>query len=185
MDLAAHLQETPGRKRLCDKAAESLARQGQVMQRKAGKGLLDLSVGTVVCVAVDNVDRARTDATTATFVIVEAIEKGEKEKEIKYKLACEAGVLKVLYTHSYVDPVPNATPALVGLQSVLESSQDLPQGVSMCACIASVSAVGGQGMMRCDCKGGGQINRCSCFKAGRRCNSQCHKGNSKCCIHND
>jgi len=177
---AQRLKESPGRKRARDAAAEQLSKQAKAMQRNASNGLASLPAGTVVRVAVADVDRARTDSPTATFVIVEAIEKGKTHKETMYKLACEAGVLKTLYSRSYVDPVPQATPALVGLQSVLESYQGLPQDISMRACIKSISAAGGQGMVRCDCKGACDNNRCKCNKAGRKCNSRCHKGNTHC-----
>jgi hypothetical protein len=183
--IADRLQETPGRKRLREEASESIRHQANRMQRIAESrhGANILEVGTVVRVSVDDVDRARTDAPTATFVIVDAVETGEVQKEIKYKLACKAGVLKTLYCRSYVDPVPNATAALVGLDTVLDSWRGLPQDVSMRMCMRSLSSVGGQGMVRCDCKGGCNKNTCSCFKAGRKCNSRCHKGSTTCTNH--
>ena len=113
---------------------------------------------------------------------MEAIEYGKRCEEVKYKLACEAGVLKTLYTRSYVDPVPEATPALVGLQAVFESYQGLPQ-VTMRACVRLASAAGGQGHMHCACKGACDTQRCTCRKAGRKCNSRCHKGNTTCMNH--
>jgi hypothetical protein len=44
----------------------------------------------------------------------------------------------------------------------------------------SESLMGGQGMIRFNCKGECDSNRCACRRANQECNSQCHKRNQKC-----
>ena len=129
--------------------------------------------------AVDNVDRAKVDPTNATLVVVETVEQGEKQKETVYRLACAAGVVQVLYGRSYINPLPNMTPELVGLANALQNWQGMPQ-ISLRGAMAVQSTVGGQGMLRCSCKGKCDNLKCACKKAGRRCNSRCHKGNTVC-----
>ena len=129
--------------------------------------------------AVDNVDRAKVDPTNATLVVVETVEQGEKQKETVYRLACAAGVVQVLYGRSYINPLPNMTPELVGLANALQNWQGMPQ-ISLRGAMAVQSTVGGQGMLRCSCKGKCDNLKCACKKAGRRCNSRCHKGNAVC-----
>ena len=114
---------------------------------------------------------------------LELVEKGRKEKEIKYRLAAHGGVLKTLYTRSYIKLLPTATPALMGLQSVLDGWRELPQEVGIRTLAKAASQVGGQGLVHCACKGACDKNTCSCFKTERKCNSRCHKGNKKCKNH--
>ena len=123
-----------------------------------------MAVGTVVQIAVDDVDRAKVDDHNLTLVVVELVEKGTAQKDIKYRLAGTAGVLKTLYMRSYIKPLPTATPTLMGLQSVLDGWRELPQDVSIRTLAKSTSQAGGQGVVRCDCKGACDKNSCSCFK---------------------
>ena len=60
--------------------------------------------------------------TQITLVVVEKVETGEVQKEKKYRLAGIGGVLKTLYVRSYIAPVRDATPSLMGLQEVLDGS---------------------------------------------------------------
>ena len=77
---------------------------------------------------------------------------------------------------------PLMTPQLVGLEQALEGWQQMKE-VGLRAAMKDVSAVGGQGMLRCSCKGACNRNTCTCFKNGRRCNSRCHAGSKACCNH--
>ena len=140
-----------------------------------------VAVGTVVHVSVDDVDRAKTDETNATLVVVEIVSKGEKQKEDMYRLACAGGVINTLYSRSYIRPLEIGA-GLMGLQTVLESWQGMPE-VGLRAAMCVVSAVGGQGLVHCACKGDCLKGRCACLKAKRKCNSRCHKGNKKCKNH--
>jgi chemotaxis receptor (MCP) glutamine deamidase CheD len=174
---------SPQRKRQREEAADSLNKQAARMQRRAAATEGEVAVGAVVQIAVDDVDRAKVDDHNLTLIVVELVETGTSEKEIKYRLAGRGGVLKSLYTRSYIKYLPNATAVLMGLQSVLEGWRDLPQDVSIRTLAKSTSQVGGQGVVHCSCKGKCDKNTCSCFKAGRRCNSRCHKGSKKCTNH--
>ena len=80
---------SPRRGQMRVKAAAAQAKQGREMQQRAkGKHGGAVAVGTLVQVAVDNVDRAKTDDTNATLVVVEVVQKGTKQVEDKYRLAC-------------------------------------------------------------------------------------------------
>ena len=170
----------------------SFAKKGVLVCKKKGARLqkhcarLQKSAARLqkVQVSVDNVDRAKVDPTNATLVVVELVETGTKQKEIKYRLACRMGKIKSLYERSYISPVFGSTPELHGLQVALDSWAGMPE-VSLRQAMAVQSTVGGQGMVHCNCKGSCESNKCSCFKAGRKCNSRCHKGNTCCTNHDD
>lgn len=148
-------------------------------EKRDGCGAI-LQCGQVVHIALAEVDRAKTDSTTAVAVVVEAVETGEKRKEVKYRLACQAGLLKSLRVRSAVQPArPGVTPLMMGLQDVLTNWESLPE-VGDRACARALSAAGGQGLLHCACKGACDNDRCSCFKAGRECNSRCHNTNANC-----
>ena len=134
----------------------------------------------MVQVAVNDVDRAKTDETNATLVVVEIIKKGKlgQEQEDGYRLACAAGVINTLYPRSYIRPL-EIGPGLMGLQTALESWKGMPK-VGLRAAMRVVSAVGGQGLVHCSCKGDCLSGRCACLKAKRKCNSRCHKSNKRC-----
>ena len=72
------------------------------MKKRAKKqdGGSELAVGTVLQARVDDVDRAKTDPTNATLVVVELVKTGKRRIETKYRLACKAGPLKSLYCRS-------------------------------------------------------------------------------------
>ena len=69
---------------------------------------------------------------------------------------------------------------MLGLQTALDSWQGMPT-VGLRQAMRVVSAVGGQGLLHCACKGACNTAKCKCFKAGRKCNSRCHKGSKNCC----
>ena len=174
---------SPRRKKAREEAASAQKKQAREMQKRAkGKHGGDVAVGTVVQVAVDDVDRAKTDDTNATLVVVEVVRTGTTEVEDKYRLACAAGVIKTVYVRSYIDPLPGVSPEVMGLATALENWQGMPR-VGLREAMRVVSAVGGQGLVHCSCMGECQNNRCACFKAKRKCNSRCHKGNKRCCNH--
>lgn len=176
------LADTPGRaqKRRC--AAEALDAQAKKMKktaiRRQGResGETELPFGCVVHIRVEDVDRAKLDNPNATVVVVDKTDKDN------YKVACKAGVYKELVSRAYLNPVPNATAALVGLEDVLLKWKSMPT-IGIRAVAASSSAAGGQGMAHCNCKGNCKGGKCSCLLAGMKCNSRCHKGNNKCKNH--
>ena len=171
---------SPGRAASRAAAGDALARQAKRMKKAAERGNSGSSfkVGDVVQVAVDDVDRARTDDPNVTLVVVEELAHGEDGS--RYRLACKAGVLKDKYHPSYMKAVPGITPVLMGLDQVLEDWRSLPQEITLRAATRSQSLVGGQGMITCACKGKCDTLTCSCRKARRECTSRCHKGNKNC-----
>ena len=120
--------------------------------------------------------------TNATLVVVEVVQKGTKQVEDKYRLACASGTIKTLYTRSYIQPLPGVSPEVMGLQIALDSWRGMPE-VGLREAMRVVSAVGGQGLVHCSCKGECNTKRCACFKEKRKCNSRCHKGNTQCRNH--
>ena len=111
-------------------------------------------------VPVPDVDRGPTDGRNVLGVIM-------KVKHGKYQLGTTNGTLCGYYSYnqlfkasgsatSRVEDVPNEGPKtlreIVRLQSI----------------------TGGQGMLKCDCKGGCKTNRCKCKQAKVLCNSRCH-----------
>ena len=180
-DEGASSSATPKRQKLRDGAYAHLQKQAQEMRQraKAKHGVVD--VGTVVQVALADVDRGKLDDPNLTVVVVECVMTGTVQKEVKYRLAGLAGKIKTLYTRSYIKPL-KTTPLAMGLQKVLEEWQGMPEaGLRENAKLASQT--GGQGHVHCSCKGACDKATCSCFKAGRKCNSRCHKGNKKCKNH--
>ena len=149
------------------------------MKKKANQVEGIVRVGTIVQVALSNVDRIKVDSENLTLLVVEEVnDKGKAPT--KYRLACEKGQLKNLYARSYVKHIPNTNPSLMGLQE----ANDFWQGLSIITerqAARSTSIVGGQGLVRCHCTTQCNTKRCKCKKANRFCNSRCHKGNKKCC----
>ena len=75
------------------------------MKRRAVAKQGEIEPGTVVRIAIADVDRARVDPSTLTLVVVEKLVTGQVIKETKYRLAGNKGYLKSLYTRNYLDPV--------------------------------------------------------------------------------
>ena len=161
-----------------------MAKQGSEMKKRAKKqdGGSELAVGTVEQVRVDDVDRAKTDPTNATLVVVELVKTGKRRIETEYRLACKAGPLKSLYCRSAFTPVTGMTPEVLGLTTALEMWQGIPV-VGIRAAMKTISAVGGQGLLHCTCKGACNSHNCKCFKNNRKCNSRCHKSSTQCTNH--
>ena len=178
------LSESPNRKRLRDRAVARMAMQGSEMKKRAKKkdGGSEVTVGTIVQVRVDNVDRAKTDPTNATLVVVELVKTGKRKIETKYRLACKAGPLKSLFCRSAFTPVAGMTHEVLGLTNALESWHGMPV-VGIRAAMKTISAVGGQGLLHCTCKSSCNSRTCKCFKNNRKCNSRCHKRSTQCTNH--
>jgi hypothetical protein len=155
--------------------SSSLEQQAKRMRQRAAArdGHDTIPVGTVVQLALDNVDRAKLDHTNATLVVVEHV--GSES----YRLANKAGVYQDVVSRAYLHPLA-ASPALVGLEHVVREWEGMPK-VGIRKIAASLSIAGGQGLLHCACKGKCDNARCACFKAGRKCNSRCHKGSKACC----
>lgn len=161
-------------------AFRAMQKQAAQMQRRVAKrdGDMELSVGAVVQLGLADVDRTKIDPRNLTCVVVECVRMGEKEEELKYRLAASHAVLQGLYTRPYLQQL-RATPELMGLEGVLENWKNM-RVLSARATSNASSLVGGQGMVRCNCLGNCLQGKCKCLKAGRLCNSRCHKGSKRC-----
>ena len=132
---------------------------------------------------MSDVDRGRLDFTTISAIVVDI---NVAATRTSYRVACKRGLLKTSYLPGDLKRLPLATAALMGLDGVLEHWLRVKGDTSLSRCrsigvrvaAAANSLTGGQGMLRCSCKGACNSERCSCFKVGRLCNSRCHKGHS-------
>jgi len=168
------LANTPGRMGKRKAALKNLEGQAQRMRKRAAErdgGGNELAPGTIVQLALQDVDRGKTDNPNATMIVV------EKVGATTYRIANKAGVYKELVTRAYLKPLPAATPQLLGFAHIMGEWEGMPK-VGIRAVAASASHVGGQGMLRCACTGPCTTARCACRKAKRVCNSRCHKGRS-------
>ena len=154
-----------------------MEKQADKMRKRAGRldGGNDLPPGSIVRLAIDNVDRAKLDNSTAVCVVL------QKEKK-SYRVANKGGVYKELMSRSHLQVVPHATPQIVGLADMTCNWKTAPQ-VSIRAIARATSHAGGQGFLRCNCAGDCMSSRCKCFRMGYVCNSRCHPKNSGCCNH--
>jgi hypothetical protein len=139
-----------------------------------------IDVGTVVQIAAKDVDRARTDVANITGVVVDHT---HIDGVLHYRIAARAGLLKSVYARHQLKPL-TVSPSLVGLQDILQSWPSL-KNVGERACMRVVSAVGGQGLVHCNCAGRCVNERCKCWKTKRLCNSRCHKRNKACRNHDE
>ena len=165
---------TPKRMKLRDDAFESQVKAAHSMQKRATKKTGTIDPGTVVQVNLDDVDRSKVGDSNLTLVVLEIT-----KKTGKYRLGCQRGPMKRLYTRSYMTVVPNSTAKLQGLEDVYSNWQGMPTCTEREAARIRC-AVGGQGVLKCTCRGSCETDRCTCKKAGRSCNSRCHKGSQKC-----
>ena len=76
------------------------------------------------------------------------------------------------------------SPESFGLEGIRENWRNLPR-ISVRQGLSKISAAGGQGYVKCQCKGACMTTKCACVRAGRGCNSRFHKSNCKCENHNE
>ena len=156
---------------------KAMERQAEKMRKRAARldGGDELPPGSIVRLAIHDVDRAKLDNSTAVCVVL------QKEKK-SYRVANRGGVYKELISRAHLQLVPNATPQIVGLADMMRDWKTAPH-VSIRAIARAQSHAGGQGFLRCNCKGDCMSPRCKCFREGYVCNSRCHPKNSRCCNH--
>jgi len=132
--------------------------------------------GDVCLVPLDDVDRTKVDSGNLVGVIVDM----NDDKSVA-KVATKHGLLHRSYAYHRLQPVKeNANDrATNDLEDAYLNWQGLPK-ISEREAARHVSSVGGQGVIKCNCKGDCTSNSCACKKAGRVCSSRCHR-NSKCC----
>ena len=114
------LASTPGRDAKRKAAQKAMEEQALKMQKKAAEkqGQGELTVGMVVQLRKEDVDRAKLDNPSATLVVL------ARTDADNYTVGNTAGVYKEYVSRSYLTPVPNATAALVGLEQILADYLD-------------------------------------------------------------
>ena len=85
----------------------------------------------------------------------------------KYHLETAHSVLNGFYAYNQISRAPGS-PILF----VEYIPNEAPKSLREIARLQSIT--GGQGMLRCDCKGGCKKKRCKCKQANVSCNYHCH-----------
>ena len=172
---------SPKRLRKRDAAFERLASQARRMKERVTRvqGKIVLDVGDPVRLGVADVDRGKTDPTSVVVVVVEVVRLSVHDIEVQYRLACPTGQLRSLYARTYLIPIQHATADQLGFALTLKHWRAMPV-IGERKAVVGDSAVGGQGMLKCHCKGTCQAGKCACWMAERLCNSRCHPRSSAC-----
>jgi len=169
---------TPNRKGRREAANEIMIMQAKRMKLNAG-GRPDLTqpltVGTVVTVALEKVDRGKTNLRRLPGVVLAITERSQ------YRIGVKGGTLKNCFRRGdlVVEREKNAG-CYEGLAELLSRNYEELTKLSLREANSKVSATGGQGMMHCKCGGDCSTARCACHKAGHFCNSRCHPSSNKC-----
>jgi hypothetical protein len=172
---------SPKRKSLREKATDNVQKKAESVTKKAisKSPTSSLKLGDVVLVPLSDVDCTKVDGKSLAGVIVTIN---------KDKSTCKVSVKQGLLHRAYVFHALRAVPIASNNRKVMELEdaylhwQGLPK-ITEREAARFVSSVGGQGMIKCNCKGDCSTNSCACKKAGRICSSRCHR-NSKCCKNN-
>ncbi|CAF1370373.1 unnamed protein product [Rotaria sordida] len=122
--------------------------------------LANLNLGDNVLVPVPDIDRGPTDARNILAVIMGI-------KHDKYKLGTQNGILSGYYSYHQVSKAPGL-PTLF----IQDIQKDEPKSLREIVRLQSIT--GGQGLLKCHCKGGCKTNRWKCKQANMLCNSRCH-----------
>ncbi|RNA33820.1 KRAB-A domain-containing 2-like [Brachionus plicatilis] len=142
------------------------ARQAESMKTRSKRYIPEVSIGDYVALPIPDVDKGLSEAPNLICRIVDI-----DYSESLYELACEAGVLNVLFAGNCFDLVKECS---------VELGIKLDKQLSVREAVKELSIGGGQGILKCNCTAGCLTNRCTCKKSGVLCNSRCHGGNSNC-----
>ena len=120
---------SPRRVDVRKRAFERMEKQAARMKKRAFTGDKHgevINVGCVVQFGAAEVDRAKTDVTNITAVVVEHVAPHEGDAgAIMYRVAAAEGPLKGMYARYQLRPLPSVEPALVGLEGVLTTWYDM------------------------------------------------------------
>jgi len=118
--------------------------------------------GDNVFIPIPLVDRGRGDPRNILGLIV------DKDMNVMYRIAVRAGILQGRYSRNKFDLCGHH---LLAIADVCADGE-----VTLREAVQSESTCGGQGFVKCNCKGADKCksNRCKCFKAKLKCNSRCH-----------
>ncbi len=174
---------SPRRASLHDKATANVQKKAESVTKTTLKKspTSALKLGDIVLVPLDEVDRTKVDGGNLVGVIVSI---NKDKSTCRCRVAVKRGVLKRAYSHYNLRIVPDASNnrMVMDLEEAFTDSRSLPS-ITEREAAHHVSSLGGQGMVKCNCKGECMSNSCACKKAGRLCSSRCHR-NNKCCLNN-
>ena len=172
---------SPKHKSLHEKATENVRNKAASVTKKAlaKSPTSSLKLGDIVLVPLSDVDCTKVDGKTIPGVIVSI----NKDKST-CRVAVKQGLLHRACVFHALRLVPEASNnrKVMDLEDAYKDWQGLPK-ITEREAARFISSVGGQGMVKCFCKGDCSNNSCACKKAGRLCSSRCHR-NSKCCKNN-
>ena len=172
---------SPRRASLREKATSNMLKKADSVKKTAmaKSPTSAIILGDVVLVPLDEVDRTKVDGGSLVGVVVSV----NKDKSTCH-VAVKRGVLKRAYSHHNLRllSAPSNDRKVMDLEDAFVQWRSLPT-ITEREAARHVSSVGGQGMVKCNCKGECTSNSCACKKAGRLCSSRCHR-NNKCCLNN-
>jgi hypothetical protein len=157
-------------------AANAMQKQAEAMKkqiRPAREGSYDLSVGSVVLVSIDKVDKCKMDGKRVPGVVVEITEHNN------YRVVCKGGVFRQCYSRADLIFESDKTIDSFELRNEFENWRTLPK-ITERGASSHISMVGGQGHKHCNCIGKCDTNRCGCQKLKVKCNSRCKCDQSSC-----
>jgi hypothetical protein len=178
---AGHHDVSPKRGSLCAKATANIKKKADAVTKKAltKSPTSSLKLGDILLVPLDDVDCTKVDGKNLVGFIM-LINKNKST----CKVAVKQGLLHRAYVYHSLRVVPEASNnrEVMDLKDAFKDWKGLPK-ITERETARFVSSVGGQGMIKCNCKGDCSANSYACKKADRICSSRCHR-NSKCCKNN-
>jgi hypothetical protein len=147
------------------------------MKKTAARNSGTVKIRSVVHIGISEFDNTKVDPPNLTCVVVDQCANGT------FRLACKRGVLNTTYTTNRMTLL-HCDMGLMGLENVYQQWAGMEK-ISKREAARALSIIGGQGFVKCTCKGKCLTNSCTCKRLGRICNSRCHKGNNNCCNHDE
>ena len=138
--------------------------QAERMLKRSRKEMTPAQENDTVAIPMPLVDRGRGDARNIMGFVL------NKDQNEMYKIGVKAGVLRGRYSRNQFSVCQE--------RFLSEEDIDTEKTVSLREAVAFESLGGGQGFIKCNCRGGkGKTcasNRCKCYKNKLKCNSRCH-----------
>ncbi len=176
-----HHDVSPEHGSLYAKATANIKKKTDAVSKKAlaKSPTSSLKLGDIVLVPLDDVDCTKVDGKNLVGVIV-SIDKNKSTCKVSVK----QGLLHRPYVYHSLRLVPKVSNnrKVMDRKDAFKDWKGLPK-ITKREAACFVSSIGGQGMIKCNCKGDCGTNSCACKQAGRICSSCCHR-NSNCCKNN-
>jgi hypothetical protein len=154
---------------LWNKAASNVAKKAESVKKRVKKtsATCVLKLGDVVLVPLDDVDCTKVDTANIAGVVVSM----SKDKST-CRVAVKEGVFHCSYMYHSLRSVPPASNdrKLMDLEDAFINWRGLPR-ITEREAARFISSVGGQGMVKCNCRRNCLSNICACKKTGGLCSS--------------